>query len=106
MLSEGHSGEISNNPEPEFDPKQPMVYQIRVKSHLDSNWTDWFEGLTVTLEKSGHTLLTGPVVDQAALHGLLKKIRDLGMALISVSYLEPASTSLGSGQVDTVDDQL
>ena len=105
MLSEGYSNEKSNNPEPKSDPDQPMVYQIRVKSHLDSDWTDWFEGLTVTLEKSGHTLLMGPVVDQAALHGLLKKIRDLGMTLISVNYLEPAaSTSLGRGQVDTVDD--
>jgi hypothetical protein len=56
---------------------------------LDSDWTDWFEGLTITLEKTGHTLLTGPVVDQAALHGLLKKIRDLGMSLISVNRLEP-----------------
>ena len=83
-----------------------MVYQIRVKSHLDSDWTDWFEGLTITLEKTGHTLLTGPVVDQAALYGLLKKIRDLGILLISVKYLEPAaSTMLGSGQVDPVDDQ-
>jgi hypothetical protein len=106
MLSEAHSNETLNNPEPESDPKQPMVYQIRVKSHLDSNWTDWFEGLTITLEKSGHTLLAGPVVDQAALYGLLKKIRDLGMALISVNYLEPAaSASLGRGQVDAVEDQ-
>ena len=97
---------MSNEPDPEPDPSQPMVYQIRVKSHLGADWTDWFEGLTITLEKNGHTLLTGPVVDQAALHGLLKKIRDLGMALISVNYLEPAaSTSLGRGQVDAVDDQ-
>jgi hypothetical protein len=97
---------MSNKPDPETDPSQPMVYQIRVKSHLGADWTDWFEGLTITLEKNGHTLLTGPVVDQAALHGLLKKIRDLGMALISVNYLEPAaSTSLGRGQVDAVDDQ-
>jgi len=78
-----------------------MVYQIRVKSHLDSDWTDWFEGLTITLEQNGHTLLTGPVVDQAALHALLKKIRDLGMLLISVNTLEPATeTTLGCGPVD------
>lgn len=83
-----------------------MVYQIRVKSHLDSDWADWFEGLTVTLEATGHTLLTGPVVDQAALYGLLKKIRDLGMLLISVNSLEPAaSTTLGSGQMDKTEDQ-
>ena len=67
---------------------QPTVYQIRVKSHLGSEWTDWFEGLTITQEESGDTLLTGPVVDQAALHGLLKKVRDLGMALVSVNPVQ------------------
>ena len=69
-----------------------MIYQIRVKSHLGSDWTDWFEGLTITLEEDGDTLLTGPVVDQAALHGLLKKVRDLGMPLISVNPVEPSRT--------------
>jgi hypothetical protein len=66
------------------DPGQPTIYQIRVKGHLGSQWTDWFGGLTVTLEDNGETLLTGPVVDQAALHGLIKKVRDLGMPLVSV----------------------
>ena len=60
-----------------------MIYQIRVKGHLGPQWTDWFEGLAITLEYNGETLLTGPVVDQAALHGLLRKVRDLGMPLIS-----------------------
>jgi hypothetical protein len=69
---------------PKTDPSQPMVYQIRVKGHLGSQWQDWFGGLTVTLEDNGETLLTGPVVDQAALHGLIKKVRDLGMPLVSV----------------------
>jgi hypothetical protein len=69
---------------PKTDPGQPMVYQIRIKGHLGSQWTDWFEGLTITLEDNGDTLLTGPVVDQAALHGLLKKVRDLGLPLVSV----------------------
>ena len=68
---------------------QPMVYQIRIQGHLDSQWTDWFDGLIVTLEANGDTLLTGAVVDQAALHGLLKKVRDLGMPLISAIRLEP-----------------
>ena len=68
---------------------QPMVYQIRVKGHLGPGWTDWFEGLTITLEEGGETLLTGPVEDQAALHGLLKKVRDLGMPLISAIRVKP-----------------
>ena len=71
------------------DPSQPMVYQIRIKGHLDSQWTDWFEGLTITLEENGDTLLTGPVIDQAALHGWLKKVRDLGLPLVSVRPLKP-----------------
>ncbi|MBC7813481.1 MAG: hypothetical protein H7175_20140 [Burkholderiales bacterium] len=66
-----------------------MLYQIRIKGHLGPQWTDWFEGLTITLEDSGDTLLVGPVVDQAALYGLLKKVRDLGMTLISVNHVEP-----------------
>ena len=73
----------------EIDPGQPMVYQIRIKGHLGRQWTDWFGGLTITLEDNGETLLTGPVVDQAALHGLLRKVRDLGVLLLSVSRVEP-----------------
>jgi hypothetical protein len=75
---------MSNKRNPKIDPDQPMVYQIKIKGHLGPQWTDWFEGLTITLEENGDTLLTGPVVDQAALHGLLKKVRDLGMPLLSV----------------------
>jgi hypothetical protein len=74
------SKEIGPNP----DPSQPPIYQIRLKGQLGSQWADWFEGLAVTLEQDGNTLLTGPVTDQAALHGLLKRVRDLGMPLISV----------------------
>ena len=70
--------------DPKTDPGQSVVYQIRVKGHLGFQWQDWFGGLTVTLEDNGETLLTGPVVDQAALHGLIKKVRDLGMPLVSV----------------------
>ena len=60
------------------------MYEIRIRGHLGHQWTDWFEGLTITLQENGDTLLTGPVVDQAALHGLLRKVRDLGIPLISV----------------------
>jgi hypothetical protein len=69
---------------PNTDPGQPVVYQIKIKGRLGSQWTDWFGGLSITLEDNGDTLLSGPVVDQAALHGLLRKVRDLGMPLISV----------------------
>jgi hypothetical protein len=72
------------------------LYEIRLKGHLNNRWANWFEGLTITLEDNGDTLLTGPVVDQAALHGLLKKVRDLGMPLVSVS-------PLGHGQADLSD---
>ncbi len=66
-----------------------MVYQIRIKGHLGPQWRDWFGGMTITLEDNGDTLLTGPVVDQAALHGLLRKVRDLGMPLISAIRVKP-----------------
>ena len=84
---------MSNNSDPTTNPSQPVVYQIRIKGHLGSQWTDWFGGLTITLEEDGDTLLTGPVIDQAALHGLLKKVRDLGMPLISVSPAQPGSAN-------------
>ncbi len=68
------------------DHYEPGLYEIRIKGHLDDRWADWFGGMTITLEDNGDTLLTGPVVDQAALHGLLRKVRDLGMPLISVNW--------------------
>jgi hypothetical protein len=80
---------MSNNRNPKSDPGQSIVYQIRLKGHLGCQWTEWFEGLTITLEENGETLLTGPVVDQAALHGLLKKVRDLGLPLLSVMRVMP-----------------
>jgi hypothetical protein len=93
---------MSNKLNPKTDPGQPVVYQIRIKGHLGHQWTDWFGGLTITMEEDGNTLLTGPVVDQAALHGLLKKVRDLGMPLVSVSPVEPGpSTTLPSASLGT-----
>ena len=71
------------------DPDQPGIYQIRIKGCLDARWSARFEGMTLTPEVNGDTLLTGLVVDQAALHGLLRKVRDLGMPLISVTRLSP-----------------
>ena len=80
---------MSNEINSEIDPGQPTVYQIRIKGQLGRQWTDWFEGLTLTALDNGETLLTGPVVDQAALHGLLRKVRDLGVPLLSVSCVKP-----------------
>ena len=74
------------------------VYQLKLKGHLGPQWMNWFEGLTVTLEEEGSTLLSGPVVDQSALHGILKKIRDLGMPLLSVNSVE-------TGTQDTLDNK-
>jgi hypothetical protein len=83
---------MSNKRDPKSDPSQPVIYEIRIKGHLGHRWTDWFGGMTITLEDNGDTLFTGPVVDQAALHGLLKKVRDLGMPLISVMRVEPGQS--------------
>jgi hypothetical protein len=74
---------------PAYDADQPRVYQIRIRGHLSPQWADWFEGLTITLEENGDTLLTGTVIDQAALYGLIKKVRDLSMPLLSVNSVEP-----------------
>jgi hypothetical protein len=78
---------MSNTPNLKIDQGQPLIYQIRLKGHLGPQWTEWFDGLTITLENNGDTLLTGPVTDQAALHSLLKKVRDLGLPLLSVIHL-------------------
>jgi hypothetical protein len=85
---------MSNNFNPKTNPGEPMVYQIRVKGHLGCQWTDWFAGLTITLEDNGDTLLTGPVADQAALYSLLRKVRDLGMSLLSVTDVEPGQADM------------
>jgi hypothetical protein len=64
-----------------------LHYEIRIRGHLDDRWADWFDGMTITLEEDGNTLLSGRVIDQAALHGLLNKVRDLGLLLVSVNQV-------------------
>ena len=98
--------QMSNEITPQPASAPPTVYQIRLKGLLDREWSDWFEGLTITLEEDGDTLLTGPLVDQAALHGLLKKVRDLGMPLVSVGPVQsqethPYRSKKGDEQMDT-----
>ena len=75
------------------DYHEPERYEIRIKGHLDDKWAAWFEGLTLTREDNGETLLTGPVVDQAALHGVLRKVRDLAMPLLSVTRVRPGQAN-------------
>lgn len=82
---------MSNKIYQKTEQNQPGCYQIRLKGQLDSKWTEWFEGMSITLEEDGNTLLTGPVIDQAALHGLLKKIRDLGLTLLAINPVGPGS---------------
>ena len=69
-----------------------QYYEIRIKGHLEARWVKWFDGLAITLDENGNTLLSGPVADQAALHGLLKKVRDLGMTLVSVNQVQSQRT--------------
>jgi hypothetical protein len=83
------------------DYHEPGRYEIRLKGHLDDRWTDWFDGLTITREDNGDTLLTGAVVDQAALHGLLRKVRDLGLPLIAVIQVDPKQANGPDGNADT-----
>lgn len=71
------------------DHHRPGIYEIRVKGHLNNRWAEWFEGLTIIREANGETVLSGPVVDQAALHGLLRRVRDLGLPLLSVNQVDP-----------------
>jgi hypothetical protein len=96
---------MSETPTPIKAHPEPELYEIRIRGYLlDARWSSQFEGLTITLEEDGNTLLTGSVIDQAALHGLLKKIRDLGLPLVSVSPVEPCpSTMLGTGPADAPD---
>lgn len=75
------------------DPDVPKIFQIKIKGHLGQQWAGRFDGLTITLEEDGNTVLSGPIVDQSALHGILKKIRDLGMPLLSVNTIDSDQAS-------------
>ena len=72
------------------------VYEIRIQGHLETRWGQWFDGLTLAQEESGNTLLSGPLADQSALHGILKKVRDLGLTLLSVNSVEPDNKEVGT----------
>ncbi len=84
------TGEQNANP----DDARPLTYRIRIKGHLGQQWIGWFEGLTIRLEGDGSTILEGPVIDQAALHGILRKVRDLGMPLLSINSIGPDSQDI------------
>lgn len=89
---------MSATPTPRKDHHEPQLYQFRIKGHLENRWADWFAGLTITREDNGETLLTGPV-DQAALHSVLRKVRDLGMPLLSVIRIEPKPADAPDGKL-------
>jgi len=89
---------MSNELNSEIDPGEPIVYEIRLKGHLGRRWTDWFEGLTIQLQDNGETLLTGPVVDQAALYGLLKKVRDVELPLVSAMRVPPGQVEVSEAR--------
>lgn len=80
---------MPDDPSPRTGAGQPTVYQIKVRGHLEDRWANGYEGMTVTREANGDTLMTVPVVDQAALHGLLRKLRDLGVTLVSINPAGP-----------------
>jgi hypothetical protein len=90
----GRNGQraMSSELEPQADLGQAMAYRIRIAGQLDARWADWFEGLTITLD-GGDTLITGRVIDQAALHGLLRRVRDLGVPLVSVTPVTTDDTT-------------
>jgi hypothetical protein len=69
--------------------REPGLYEIRLKGHLEARWSAWFDGLSLSQESDGTTVIRGSVIDQAALHGLLSKVRDLGLPLIAVTQLDP-----------------
>ena len=82
------------------DHREARLYEIRFKGLLDARWSDWFDGLTFTHASDGTTIIHGPVADQAALHGLLAKVRDLGLPLVSVIHVEPEQANVPDANAD------
>ncbi len=78
--------------DPSNDRPEDGRYEIRLRGHLETRWAAWFDGMTLSHERDGSTVLSGPVLDQAALHGLLQKVRDIGLPLVSVTRVEPHGT--------------
>ena len=103
----GHNRDrvMSNELNSKSEKAQPMVYQIRIKGHLGREWAGWFEGLTITALDNGETLLTGPVLDQAALHGLLRKVRDVGLPLLSVVCVKPDQAEVSKQRITCVQER-
>lgn len=91
---------MSDESSAENNAGQPTFYQIRVKGHLSAQWADWFDSLTITLEENGDSVLTGPMVDQAALYGLLRRVRDLGLPLLSVTQVKASQPDATDGMND------
>lgn len=94
----------ATHPSADYD-DEARTYEIRLKGHLDDKWADWFDGLSITREDNGETLLRGPVVDQAALHGVLKQVRDLGLPLLSVIQVERKQANGPDGNTGTDDNR-
>jgi hypothetical protein len=90
---------MTNEHQPNQGSGQPDIYQIILQGHLSDQWSNWFDGFTIMLDERGQTILVGPVIDQAALHGVLKKIRDLGIALISVNRLDPGEEAKNQKEI-------
>jgi hypothetical protein len=90
---------MSDDPKQDTELIQLTVFKIRIRGYLDDQWIDWFGSMTITLEENGDTLLTGPVVDQAALYGLLRKVRDLGMPLVSVNCVDTGQQDRPTGKL-------
>jgi hypothetical protein len=97
MTADDSDWTMSNMRNQYADSEQPRIYHIRLQGYLGPQWAEWFGGLSITPTENGETLLTGPVADQSALHGVLKKVRDLGLTLVSVNRVDPVPANPSKG---------